>query len=46
MIAKINFSFNKLKVCSCSLPHLIPIYFLTILIKGVTVVLKSLTNPL
>jgi hypothetical protein len=44
--AEINFAFNKLKACTCSLPHLKSIDFLTILVKGATRVLKSLTNLL
>jgi len=31
--AKIKFFFNKLNVCSCSLPHLNPTEFLTIQLK-------------
>jgi hypothetical protein len=42
--AKINFSFNKLNAFSCYLIHLNHIDFLTISIKGVTRVLKPLTN--
>jgi len=43
---EINFSLNKLNSCSCSWPHLNPIKFLTISVKGVAKVLNLLTNLL
>jgi len=44
--AKHNLSFNMLKALSCSSSHLNPTDFLTILVKGVVIILNSFTNHL
>jgi len=46
MDAFVNFSYNVLKVFSCSLSHVNSTFFITMSFNGDAMVLKSLTNLL